>query len=435
MALMTVFVSLFGCAAADVTYERVRALIEEQPPESLTLEFKERYSASLPKSIAAMANSYGGLIIVGVADSGADRIRGVPSSAITQVVNGCYERLEPPWEPEIIPVPLPGDPDNLLLVVRVDPTRAPRPIMLDGTVPVRLTGRNATADRSRIGRLFAEAAPAVRTAGRRLPSPEIPTDSTGAPTADFILRSGMWLPVDESATWRPLSERGVDLVAGALNDSALGRRLMEWCSQLGCAGLNPFCRLGFNRARRVRLVWQGVSRLEASHPIEAVAELQLPESYGATVSTMQFTLDVIVRARALIAASAPSPGMQWRLDLPSLYTTIGALLESLTSPPVVEAVAALAGVEPMLVPQPGSLHFITGPPVDELLHLYRLSHIPDAGTSRGANLLADPARDLGAATERRQQVDDWLLQIALDAGLRGMEALLLEYHAEEGERR
>jgi hypothetical protein len=54
--------------------------------------------------------------------------------------------------------------------------------------------------------------------------------------------------------------------------------------------------------------------------------------------------------------------------------------------------------------------------------------IEDAGASQGALLLADPALDLRQESERRTQVDTWLVQIALDSGLQGMEALLDRYH-------
>lgn len=90
-----------------MTLERVRELVAIGQPESLTLESTEKYTPKIPTSVAAMANSYGGLILVGVTErSVGDRIIGVPEDAIVQIVNGCHQTLEPPWEPEIIPVPL-----------------------------------------------------------------------------------------------------------------------------------------------------------------------------------------------------------------------------------------------------------------------------------------------------------------------------------------
>src|SRR5258708_4415515 len=113
--------SLFACAPADVTFDRVAELVGHDPPESLTLEFKERYSPDVVRSIAAMANSYGGLILIGVTDGpGSERLAGVPDTAIVQVANACHESLEPPWQPEIIPVPLAGNAGLYVLVIRVD---------------------------------------------------------------------------------------------------------------------------------------------------------------------------------------------------------------------------------------------------------------------------------------------------------------------------
>ena len=429
---MTTFASLFACAAADVTYDRVLALVQEQPPESLTLEFKRQYSEGVPKSIAAMANSYGGIVVIGVADSGVDRLLGVPAEAITQVANGCHERLEPPWEPEIIPVSVPDQVGMFVLVVRVDPARAPRPIMVGGMVPIRLNGRNATADRSRVAQLFTDSAPIVRTAGRRLPAPALPTETDGGSTVDFILRTGMWMPVDETATWRPLSERAVDRLAETLNASPLAGRLLRWSGDLGCSSLNPFHRTGFNRARHARLAWQAVPASQVTHPVEAVLEARLPEAYGVASSSLQVTIDVLIRARALMRNVAQAPAVwTWRLDVPSLYSTIDAVLEALTSQPVVDAFAALAGIDPILVPAPATLDFITHESVDQLLNMYGLTVIPDSGSSHGANLLSDPSRDLADLDQRRAQVDDWLRQIALDAGLQGMESLLVEFHAKD----
>jgi predicted HTH transcriptional regulator len=60
--------SLFNSPTADITLDQVRELISQNLPESLTLEYKETYSPGLVASVAAMANSYGGLILVGVTD-------------------------------------------------------------------------------------------------------------------------------------------------------------------------------------------------------------------------------------------------------------------------------------------------------------------------------------------------------------------------------
>ncbi|MFG6295258.1 AlbA family DNA-binding domain-containing protein, partial [Streptomyces rochei] len=73
--------SLFAASAADLTIERIRALASRlDQVESLTLEYKSEYSSGLVQTIAAMANTYGGVILVGINDKvepGIERIVGV----------------------------------------------------------------------------------------------------------------------------------------------------------------------------------------------------------------------------------------------------------------------------------------------------------------------------------------------------------------------
>lgn len=430
--MVTSTMSLFACAAADVTLDRVEELVDQAPPESLTLEFKERYSQGVVKSVAAMANSYGGLILVGVTDRpGPNRLVGVPDTAIVQVANACHEALEPPWQPEIVSVPLTGSAGLYILVVRVDPARAPRPLLIGGAAPVRLEGRNATADRARLRQLFSEAPTTLQARSRWLNAPDLPSDANGAPTADFVIRTGLTVPVDDAATWRPLSERGVGQLADSLNKSPLQPRLVHWATGMAIEGYTPFHRSGFNRARHARLVAAAAigAGIEPQHPVQAIAVAELPSTYGAPATSLQFTLDVIVRANAYLAAitsvGTPQP---IRLSVPDLYTTLDAMIGALTDPGVVGTLADLAGIDPVLVPLPANLHFVTGPNVRELLYLERLVPIPDAGPSHGANLLANPTLDLANPEERRSQLDDWLQQIALDAGLSGMQGLLAAYH-------
>ncbi|MCX4580757.1 hypothetical protein OHB41_48135 [Streptomyces sp. NBC_01571] len=57
----------------------------------------------------------------------------------------------------------------------------------------------------------------------------------------------------------------------------------------------------------------------------------------------------------------------------------------------------------------------------------------DAGTSRGANLLADLGVDQRDPAERRGLIDSWLQQISLDSGLLGMEKVLEHLHSTSSE--
>ena len=107
---------------------------------------------------------------------------------------------------------------------------------------------------------------------------------------------------------------------------------------------------------------------------------------------------------------------------------ISAMLATLTRHDVVAPLADLSGIDPLAVPQPRVMHMVTGGAVTEVLDTTGLNPIPDAGYSGDAHLLGDPTLDLADDDDRGEQVRRWLIQIALDGGLTGMEKVL-EPHA------
>ncbi|MEU9943143.1 ATP-binding protein [Streptomyces lavendulae] len=427
--------SLFAASAADLTIERIRALAARPDQvESLTLEFKREYSKSLVTTIAAMANTYGGVILVGITDKaepGTDRVVGVDAQdTIDKIASGCREKFDPPWEPAFIPVPF-GDGSGLSVVaIRVDANTAPRPLLIDLKAPIRLSGQNSTADRDRLLRLAREEpAASVLPMGQGLMSPQLGVDNEGKSTDDFVLRTGINLPMGDAAAWRPLSERSVDALAQALKGSALPGALRN----LGQGAIDQsmgFRPLGHNRARTARLVWQAVGRRPVEHPIEAIVTVNLPQIHGpgsaAPVATI--TVDVVSRI-CRYAGSMGNTSWEHRYPLPDLVVLCDGLLKALVDPGVVEEIARIADIDTALVAQPRELHLIADRPVVELLPSAGLKEIPGAGTSLGGIFRANPVLDLRIAAERQEQVDDWLRQLGLDAGLSGMEALVERYRA------
>jgi len=92
------------------------------------------------------------------------------------------------------------------------------------------------------------------------------------------------------------------------------------------------------------------------------------------------------------------------------------MIATLTGPRVVAAIADLADVDPILVPQPRILHLVSSREIAGFLPP-RLLSIPEAVGSQGAHLRANPALSLADLENRAQQVTRWLCQIAADAGL------------------
>lgn len=65
---LTSWHSLLFCAQADVTIERITSLAATTGTEPLTLDFKQKAPPRVAECVASMANSHGGLILVGITD-------------------------------------------------------------------------------------------------------------------------------------------------------------------------------------------------------------------------------------------------------------------------------------------------------------------------------------------------------------------------------
>ncbi|MFF8790878.1 helix-turn-helix domain-containing protein [Streptomyces sp. NPDC015125] len=429
--------SLFAAAAADLTIERIRALAARpEQVESLTLEFKREYSKSLLTTIAALANTYGGMILVGINDKvepGTERVVGVDAQdTIDKIASGCREKFDPPWEPTFIPVPFDDGTGRSVVAIRVDANVAPRPLLIDLKAPIRLSGQNSTADRDRLLKLAREEPSAgVLPMGQNVMSPNLGRDAEGNPTADFILRTGINLPVGEAGTWRPLSERSVAALAQALNNSAFPTAL-ETLGHGSYTASTGFRQHGYNRSRTARLVYRALTTSAVPNPVEAVVTVALPEVYGSSMAaTATVTIDVISRVRryAETLDSLGRPGEEYRYPVPNLLDLLEGILKTTADPKVVEEIARVTDIDPALAAQPRELHLVADRHVKDLLRSDGLQEIPDAGASAGGVFRANPALDLRDAADRQEQVDDWLRQLGLDAGLTGMENLVEHYRA------
>ncbi|MGH3783093.1 MAG: AlbA family DNA-binding domain-containing protein [Pseudonocardiaceae bacterium] len=428
--------SLLYAAESDVTIERVRALVKQVGPEAPTIEYKEQMADSIARGVAALANTYGGLLLVGVTDT-SRIVKGVKERTIESVAEHCAAKIEPPWVPPIIPVPLGQGSDLYVLVLRVVPGQHPRPLLVDGVAPVRHQNTSHPADWQRLRDLFAEAGAVLQDDAWTIQIPSLPqgADGTSDSNVDLIIRSGLDLPVSREAKWRPLSERTVAAFTDALERSSLTSVMASIA--LGGAltgGSDSFRPRGLNRSRTVTLQWwcapDGWPQ-DWAKPVEATVRLAVPGSYGSFNRNLRVEIDVVVRRSppAEIVRQQSADGQQvhlpaWRITVHQLGELIDAMLATLSGKDVVGPLADLAGIDPVAVPQPRVMHMVTERPVTEVLDTTGLRLIPEAGVSKGAHLLADPALDLADEDDRREQVTAWVTQIALDAGLRGMEQLL-----------
>lgn len=434
---MTSTQPLLYAAESDITIERIRTLIRQVGPESPTVEYKEQMTSTIAKGVAALANTYGGLLLVGVTDD--RQIKGVKEKTIAAVAEHCRAKTEPPWVPEIIPVPLGPNSDLYVLVLRIVPGRHPSPLLVDGVAYVRHQNTSYPADWQRLYELFTQGTAVEQDDIWDIRRPDIPLDAHGMSdkTVDLVIRSGMYIPISREARWRPLSERAVNAFVEALNRSPLSKALLDFAhGEAGSGGFNPFRRHGHNRSRTVQLQWWGSPDgwpSDKAGVAEATARLDVPGAYGDVTKHMLVQVDIIVRRSAIADLAWQSQKVafpRWRVTAQRLWEAIQALVETLTDRAVVGPLADLAGIDEMAVRQPRILHLVTERPVTEVLDMAGLRQIPDAGVSKGAHLLADPALDLADPDDRGNLVRAWLVQIAQDAGLEGMEQLLERLAAE-----
>lgn len=414
--------SLLYAAPSVFTIERIRTLVQQVGPEAPTVEYKEKLGPTVARGVAAMANTYGGLLLVGVSDQ--RKITGVKEKTIEAVAEHCAAKIEPPWTPEIIPVPLGDGSDLYVLVLRIVPGTHPRPLLVDGIAYVRHQNTTHPADWQRLKELFAESA-GHSEAVWRLQAPQIPQRPEGGAdeAVDFVVRSGVSFPVSPAAVWRPLSERAVTALADALDRSRLA--IVMAGMALGptrTGGMSGFHRAGLNRSRSVRLAWWASPDtwpVGRPRPVEAKATLEVPGGYGDFGQHLILEVDITARISTLPNAAVHRP-----VTLPETAHLIDALAHALTTTDLVAALAELAGVDAFAVPQPRNLHLVTARPITSVLDTAALTTVPDTGTSHGAHLLADPALDLAEPDQRWTQVLQWVEQITLDAGLTGAEHLL-----------
>lgn len=442
---MTSTQTLLYAAASDVTLARVRALVQQVGPESPTVEYKEKLADTVARGVAALANTYGGIMLIGVTDN--RKIVGVKESVIASVAEHCAAKIGPPYVPDIIPVPLNDGSGLVTLVLRVIPGHHPRPLLVGGIAYVRHQNTTHPADWQRLADLFS-----AGTAAQQgdpvwdIRRPDLPVAREGGgsdPKVDIIMRSGLNVAIAREAKWRPLSERNVAALAQALDRSPFSRALTHIALPTGEGGIDGYRRLGFNRARSVRLEWSAAPAGwpdDAPRPVKACSSLEVPGAYGNASTHLTLHLEGQVQLTAAAdydRARSTEQGInvqlpQWRVSVPQLCKLVDALLATLTNEQAIAPIAELAGVDVAAVPQPRVLHLVTARPITEVLFLDGLRPIPGAGVSHGAHLLGDPALDLADAADRAAQVRMWLTQASLDAGLLGMEHVLDQVEATAG---
>jgi hypothetical protein len=155
--------------------DRISQLVNQNDLERGRIEYKRQPDDGRKtlEAITALANTFGGVVLVGVDETrqGLDRLVGVPADERARLVSWCWSRLTPPFSPEIIPVSL-GRDDLYVLVVVIDIDYIRRPVMINqgNKILVRLEGENQVPDWYRLRDLFHEQPPVMKTTISRRPT-------------------------------------------------------------------------------------------------------------------------------------------------------------------------------------------------------------------------------------------------------------------------
>lgn len=140
---------LYSEAIASITWAEIERFCQQGIPENTYVEYKSDFPKDLAKPIAAMANTLGGLILIGIDETdtgtpqlplkGIDAHRGLEE----RVLNTILDTMSPPVIPEIATCLSSGG-DRAIVVIRV-PQSDHAPHALHSTRPCILEQANVTS--------------------------------------------------------------------------------------------------------------------------------------------------------------------------------------------------------------------------------------------------------------------------------------------------
>lgn len=133
--------TLFSAPINSITLADIEEFCSYKIKECETLDYKQEINnqnlGKIVDTIAAMANTDGGIILVGVPEEKNEKgNQGIPSSVegytpvvknsiFQQISNVCRANLQPPYIPEMIDIPLEGT-DKIVLLIRINRDSLPQ---------------------------------------------------------------------------------------------------------------------------------------------------------------------------------------------------------------------------------------------------------------------------------------------------------------------
>lgn len=223
---------LFTCPADAVDEALVHrfviaAISSHVQAEGTLVEFKKQNDGgNVVRAVAAMSNTDGGLVFVGVDEKAHDPIVGITSGQADSIVQQLRALL-PDAAPEVIPVALADLPGRLVMILRVDADRVDHPVVFDGRVLVRVPGHTVGARRSEIIALAQRGVShnADGSAGLRLDVARLPMwEEAERPPAEVRVHARFVLPRHASGR-QYLGTPGLHAALDALESAPVPRHL------------------------------------------------------------------------------------------------------------------------------------------------------------------------------------------------------------------
>jgi Putative DNA-binding domain len=234
-------IGAFSPSLEEWGLDRLRRLVSENDLERGRIEYKRELGngRTALEAIAALANSFGGVVLVGVdeAKQGPDRIVGVDAGERDRLVSLCWSQLVPPFSPDIIPIKL-DEPGRFVFAVIVDSDYVRRPVMLTqgNKVLVRLEDKNVAPDWYRLRDLFLEQPVGTSRIGVPAGLGSMYMPGRGESAADVCLRGRLWLGgprgqsrhITEAARLALLALLNADDACFTGTSSAIGVFMHSW---------------------------------------------------------------------------------------------------------------------------------------------------------------------------------------------------------------
>lgn len=407
----------YSCPADQITFPVIRDFVRDaiataSQPESLVLEFKAKQNSdNVSGAVAAMSNTSGGIVLVGVDEKQPDPLVGITGREVDGIVQQLRNVL-PDALPEVINVAFDSDPSRCILILRVDADAVDPPIVLNGRVLVRIPGGSVGARRDEVIRL-SPPRPPVSPIGHGLPIDVATIRMWEQPTnVEVRLHGQFTLPRHASRrSW--LGTAAMTAIESALYDSPLPAKVFGENDRRGPVA-EAWWTLGEMSALKVSFQSGAVSSPYNGRP--STESMALVDLNGRQLNIVVSTL----------LTTRPTD-TNWRISVTGLREVL--LASAITATRAGRAAAEAMGVgaplhAPRLTAWAGGNPGLAGLRLDINFDSGTWSSDPKTPATRDERRFPEIHPPNDAIADLDLSVRSWLVPLILDHGRTGFEAQL-----------